>query len=446
MDLKKADQRPCARLISVLFGKAEPEFSEVPTVAAQPSPVTSRLPEASTTTFNASQEDAIKFALSASDVALIHGPPGTGKTTTVVEVIRRLLLRDPNVRILACGPSNISVDNLVEGLSKTGLKRLVRLGHPARILPSVLDFSLDALVDQSDESKIVRDVRNDVDSTLSAIRSERSRAKRREMYANLKDLRRELRQRENAVIRNILQQAQVTLCTLVGAASSLLEKSRFDYLVIDEVSQAKEAECWTAIQFSRRLLLAGDHCQLAPTVKSDAAARKGLDKTLFDRALKHWGSRVMRMLSVQYRMNEAIMNWSSNAMYDAKLVASDSARARQLSQLPSVKPCEDSEIVLLWIDTAGCYMGESQADEDDSRFNDGEASVVVAYVRLLVDRLKLPASDIAVITPYTAQAHLLIKLLKSTYPQLEIGSGSFLRCAVCCLSLMGFSSGRLSGA
>ncbi|KAI8920581.1 P-loop containing nucleoside triphosphate hydrolase protein [Entophlyctis helioformis] len=217
------------------------------------------------TDLNPSQREAVRFALAAQHLALIHGPPGTGKTYTCVELVRQLVKRGD--RVLVCGPSNVSVDNLVERLARCKLD-IVRVGHPARVLDQVLQHTLDVRVRSSDEGRIVNDVRRDVDKTLAAVSKTRNKGERRQLYQDVKHLRRELKTRERTVVDTIMRNAQVVLSTLNGAASRMLENETFDTVLIDEATQALEAECWIAILKGKRLVLAGDHLQLPPTVKS----------------------------------------------------------------------------------------------------------------------------------------------------------------------------------
>lgn len=201
---------------------------------------------------NDSQRRTVCFALAARDVALIHGPPGTGKTTTVVELIGQLLqradaastqpLRQGRPRILACAPSNVAVDNLVERLAEYRDISVVRLGHPARLLPSVLEHALDAAVARHDAGVLANDVRRDMDAAWRAIRAARVGSERRRLYGEVRQLRSELRRREGAALRAVIDTADVVACTCAGAASRSLDAAApFDYVIIDEAPQALES-------------------------------------------------------------------------------------------------------------------------------------------------------------------------------------------------------------
>jgi DNA polymerase alpha-associated DNA helicase A len=213
---------------------------------------------------NASQRSAVEFALSAQQVALIHGPPGTGKTQTCIEVIQQLVKRGE--RVLVCGPSNLSVDNLVERLAKSKIP-MVRIGHPARILDSVLQHSLEVRASSSDEGQIANDVRREMDMILKDMSKCRNRAERRQKWNDLKSLRKELKNREVKVVEDILNSAKIVLCTLNGAAGNKVfelvkRQGPFDTVLIDEAAQALEIECWIAILQAKKFILAGDHLQL----------------------------------------------------------------------------------------------------------------------------------------------------------------------------------------
>lgn len=383
-------------LVQVLFGAAEPRFA-----ARAPAwkPFNTGLDE--------SQREAVSHALSATDVALIHGPPGTGKTTSVVEVILQELRR--GTRMLVCSASNIAVDNLVERVVASDRKaRLVRVGHPARLLPSVLDASLEAQVLRSDNSALAGDVakeRKDLGCRLLKL-GPRERKEAREIKGELRRLAKEERQRQQAAVEEVLGRSQVMCTTLAGALSKQLMKEQFDLVIIDEAAQALEAACWGALLKGKRCVLAGDHLQLPPTVMSEEANKAGLGRTLFERVHDLYGEGVARMLTVQYRMNSRIMQWASDELYGGKLMAHPSVADHVLP--PAGAADGEAHPALLLVDTAGCDMPE-QGDENDSKWNDGEASVVMALVRRLL-REGVRATDIGVITPYRGQVSRLREL------------------------------------
>ncbi|KAJ3177925.1 hypothetical protein HDU87_004207 [Geranomyces variabilis] len=362
---------------------------------------------------NESQREAVSFALSANECALIHGPPGTGKTETVVELVRQFVKL--GLRVLVCGPSNISVDNIVERLSSTRIP-LVRIGHPARVLPSVLSSTLDHVLKNSDAAQLVLDMRAEIDSNIRKLAKTKSRTERKQLWQANKDLRRDLRTRERAALDSIVSASRVVLCTLAGCGSRtvLMNAGEFDVVVVDEASQALEAETYVALLRAPRAVFAGDHRQLPPTVRSANANKGGFATTVFDRLAKRCPF-AMRMLDTQYRMNEAIMGWANGAMYEGLLKGHESVRTRLLCDLQGVSETDETRAAVMWIDTAGCDMWEAApADDKDlqgdshsrSRTNPAEAELVAKHVETLLDAGVAPAS-IAVVTPYAAQVGLV---------------------------------------
>jgi DNA polymerase alpha-associated DNA helicase A len=397
---------------------------------------------------NDSQKDAIKFAMVAQDVALIHGPPGTGKTTTLIELI--LQFTKQGKRVLVCGPSNISVDNIVEKLSHHKIP-IMRVGHPARLLPSVLSHSLDVLTQTSEAAEIVRDVRKEMDGKQASIRKAKSGRERRVIYQDLKELRKEFRVREKKCVESLVTGSKVILATLHGAGGFHLRGQKFDVVVIDEASQALEAQCWVPLLDAKKVVLAGDHLQLPPTIKSqndkgskDKKDKKDVEKskenggslevTLFDRLLKIHGNKIKRMLNTQYRMHEKIVAFPSAELYESKLLSAEAVKTRLLPGLPySVEDSDDTREPLVFWDTQGGDFAEKSEEEEtthkpgpglslgESKSNPGEAALVKVHVQSLVDA-GLKPEDIAVISPYNAQVALLSRLLKEEFVGIEIGS------------------------
>jgi DNA polymerase alpha-associated DNA helicase A len=353
--------------------------------------------------------------------------------------------------LLVCGPSNISVDNIVERLAPHKVP-IVRLGHPARLLPSVLRHSLDALTQTSDAAEIVRDVRKEMDSKQASIRKTRTGRERRAIYMALKELRREYREREKKCVDGLVKGSKVVLATLHGAGGFHLRSDKFDVVIIDEASQALEAQCWVPLLTAKKVVLAGDHLQLPPTIKSlnskaaplkdktkdKDANTKGmsLETTLFDRLLETHGPKIKRMLTVQYRMHEKIMAFPSAELYDNKLTAAESVKTRLLTDLPyNVTETDDTrEPLVFWDTQGGDFLEETEDDEvgkkagpgislGESKSNRGEAAVVVMHVRSLLTAGVRP-EDVAVITPYNAQLALLSRLLSGDEATARIELGS----------------------
>jgi DNA polymerase alpha-associated DNA helicase A len=344
-----------------------------------------------------------------------------------------------SLRILVCGPSNISVDNIVERLSAHKIP-ILRLGHPARLLPSVLNHSLDVLTQTSDAAGIVRDVRKEMDTKQASIRKTKSGKERRAIYGDLKELRKEFRERERKCVGNLVGGSKVVLATLHGAGGFQLKNEQFDVVIIDEASQALEAQCWVPLLSANKVVLAGDHLQLPPTIKSlnmktkvkpkeSEEVIKGmtLETTLFDRLLALHGPSIKRMLTTQYRMHEKIMRFPSDELYESKLIAADAVKDRLLKDLAyEVVEIEDTVEPLIFWDTQGGDFPEKNEEEEigkkagkglmaESKSNEMEAALVRLQVRNLVEA-GVNAEDIAVITPYNAQVRgLLVPAVKSTY-------------------------------
>ena len=397
-----------AELREVLLGNRPPQFD----------------PEQVETTLDSSlnepQQAAVRFALSARDLALLHGPPGTGKTTAVVELIRRAVRRGH--RVLACAPSNLAVDNIFERLLAAG-ERAVRLGHPARVLPELRAHTLDLLVQEHADVRLARKLVKEAMGLFQ--RADRyTRAKpepgaRREARQEARSLLADARRLEAQAVDHILDQADVLCATTTGLDSELLGQRRFDLAVIDEACQSVEPGCWIPLLRCDRLVLAGDHCQLPPTVVSREAAAEGLAVSLFERLVALHGPSVSRRLIVQYRMHEAIMDFSSQELYEGELQADPAVRLHLLADLPGVASIPLTSTPIELIDTAGAGFDEEIEPDGESRLNLQEADLVARKVRALLDA-GVPAADIAVIAPYAAQVRLLRSQL--SVPDLEIDS------------------------
>ncbi|KAI9823780.1 MAG: hypothetical protein M1832_002337 [Thelocarpon impressellum] len=373
----------------------------------------------------------------------------TGKTHTLIELILQMLRQ--KLRLLVCGPSNVSVDNIVERLAPHKVP-IIRLGHPARLLPSVLNHSLDVLTRTSDASAIVQDIRREMDAKQASISKTRNGRERRVIYGDLKALRKDYRERERSCVDALVGGSRVVLTTLHGAGGFQVKNQVFDVVIIDEGSQALEAQCWVPLLSAKKVVLAGDHLQLPPTIKSlnskvkpsslpktdgsDQGLIKGLtlETTLFDRLLALHGPSIKRMLTTQYRMHEKIMAFPSDELYEGKLMAAEAVRTRLLQDLPyEVAKTEDTTEPLVFWDTQGGDFSEKTEDENleqkarkglsmgESKSNEMEAALVKLHVSRLVDAGVKP-EDIAVVTPYNAQLALLSQDLKERFPGIELGS------------------------
>ena len=380
----------------------------------------------------------------------------TGKTYTLIELILQLVRR--KLRILVCGPSNISVDNIVERLAPHKLP-IIRLGHPARLLPSVLNHSLDVLTQTSEAAGIVKDVRKEMDAKEASIKKTRNGRERKAIYDDMKELRKEYREREKQCVTTLVSGSKVVLATLHGAGGFQLRNEQFDVVIIDEASQALEAQCWIPLLAAKKVVLAGDHLQLPPTIKSldhnikpEPAKDKekyqtknggSLEITLFDRLLTLHGPSIKRMLTTQYRMHEKIMRFPSDEMYESQLIAAPAVATRLLTTLPyEVQETDDTKEPLVFYDTQGGDFPETTSSSpdratadggkkpptkgsllNDSKSNPAEALLVRHHVRKLIDA-GVRAEDVAVVTPYNAQLSYLAHDLGmgDLFPGLELGS------------------------
>lgn len=407
-----------AALRAVLLGEAPPRFQGQPPLA----PPGSNL--------NPSQQQAVAHALAAEDVAIIHGPPGTGKTTAVVALIRQAVQRGE--KVLACAPSNLAVDNIFErllALPDLGVgANVVRIGHPARVLPALRDQTLDLLVENHPDMKLVRKLTKEAHA-LRASAGKYTRAKpeagaRRDMRQEAKAMLEDARRLEEQLVERIFNGARVICATLTGVDERLFRGRHFDLCVIDEAAQSTEPGCWIPLRYSQRLVLAGDHCQLPPTIIAQEAAANGLGVSLMERLLQNADHAVTlaKQLDLQYRMHEQIMAFSSQTFYADTLLADASVAHHLLSDLPGVAANGLTTTPVDFIDTAGADYQEAVEPDGESRFNEGEAQVVMRKVSQLCEA-GLATSQIAVISPYSAQVRLLRERLKSQLDQgLEIGS------------------------
>lgn len=367
---------------------------------------------------NASQKAAVEFALASEDVSIIHGPPGTGKTTTVVELIRLAVQQEQ--KVLASAPSNTAVDNLLGKLVDTGV-HAVRIGHPARVDARLREHTLDALVENHENMRWVKDLMKEAEK-LYRRASRYTRAKpapgeRNEMRREAKQLKFEARKLERQAVNHILDGADV-ICATTTFDRETIGDRRFDLAVIDEACQSTEPGCWIPLLHSDRVVLAGDHCQLPPTVVSKQAAKEGFDCSLLERLVQHYGDEITRSLSVQYRMHQRIMQFSSERFYDNQLVADPTVMAHLASGLPNVDSVEvlTTEPVT-FIDTAGAGYDEELEPEGESRRNPSEGQTVLRKL----DQLReagIRSRSVGVITPYAAQVRWLRE--NTDDPHLEI--------------------------
>ncbi len=355
---------------------------------------------------NESQQQAVRFALSASDIAVIHGPPGTGKTTTVVEIIRQAVALGH--KVLACAPSNTATDNLLERLAAAGLN-VVRLGHPARVTEELRDLTLDHQVESHDHMSIIIDMIREADDLLRQAnrftRAKPQRGAKQELRREAKRLKSDARRLERQAVEHILDSSDV-VCTTTTVDAELLGDRLFDLIVIDEACQSTEPGTWVPMLHGYRVVLAGDHCQLPPTVISPQAAAEGLSVSLLESVVQRYGAAVTSPLDIQYRMHQHIMDFSSREFYAGSLIADTLVIGHSLSDLPHVRSTPLTSTPVTFIDTAGAGWEEELEPDGESRRNPSEAALVLNKVNELRDA-GLPAADIGVIAPYAAQVRLL---------------------------------------
>lgn len=394
-----AEDSRIAELRDTLLGYRSP--------VASPRQTGNRQPETGDR-LNESQQSALQKVLEAQDVAIIHGPPGTGKTTTLVQAIKQTVKMERQV--LVCAPSNAAVDLLVEKLSEQGLN-VVRIGHPARVTEQSLSKTLDARIANHDHFKELRALRK----KMEQVRSQAFKFKRNFGYAERQE-RNLLRQEAKAlkadadvlefyIINDILNTSDVVAGTLVGSSHPMLRGKRYKTVFIDEAAQALEPACWIPILRAGRVVLAGDHQQLPPTIKSIEASREGLAKTLFEKCIERHPQSAS-MLQVQYRMNENIMQFSSDYFYQGGLIADESVKYHTINNFPPVD----------FIDTAGCGYNETQDPETLSRYNEDEAQVLIRELKKLIHDVGVEAWSLrlGIITPYSAQVERLTKLAEAS--------------------------------
>ena len=358
---------------------------------------------------NASQEQAVNDVLAARDVMIVHGPPGTGKTTTLVEAIMEVMRREPQVMV--CAQSNMAVDWISEQLADRGVS-VLRIGNPSRVTDKMLSFTYERRFESHPDYSTLWSIRRTIRQLYTTPRKGRSESFHQKI-AHLRERADELELR----IRNALfDQSRVVACTLVGSANQLLQGIHFHTLFIDEAAQALEPACWIALRKCDRFVLAGDHCQLPPTIKSNAARYGGLDKTLME-TLAETHPEAVRLLTVQYRMNQALMQFSSEWFYEGKLQAAPEVSQRGIMA--------DMDEPLVWVDTAG-EDNEGQEDFHEQfigasygRINKAEARLTLATLidyaeRIGRQRLLEERIDIGIISPYKAQVQYLRALLKKS--------------------------------
>ncbi len=405
-----AEKDRLSELREVLLGESQPRFATLDD--SQPSDK-----------LNAVQNDAVAFALAAKEVAAIHGPPGTGKTTTIVELIRRAVARGE--RVIACAPSNAAVDNLLEKLMAIG-EEPVRLGHPARVAVRLRERVLDMLVERHPDARQAKKLSRDANELFRKAdkwtKDKPEPGEKTAWRAEARELLAEARKREEQAADKILDEAKIVCATLTGIDSDVFGQRKYDLAVIDEACQSTEPACWIPLLRANKIVLAGDPCQLPPTVLSREAVDGGLGISLMERIIGLHGAQAAKRLTVQYRMHADIMQFPSEEFYEGTLIADESVIRHRLTDLPGVQDSPSTATIVQFIDTAGAGYDEEHEEDTSSRRNPMEAKLVVHKVRELLDA-GVPAEGIAVITPYSGQVRWLRELLTGTGVEIDSVDG-----------------------
>ncbi len=395
---QQQEKQELAKLVRVLTGEESPTFNSLET----------------NYTFkglNQFQEKAALKILAANELAIVHGPPGTGKTTTLIQAIKALV-KTTHRRVLVVAPSNAAVDLLSEKLMDEGLE-VLRVGNPARVSQRLTMLTLDSKVADHPRNKEIRKLKKQANEYKSlAHKYKRSfgkseREQRMALFDEAHRIIKDVSAIEQYITDDLIAKTQVITATLVGANHYTVRNLQYETVVIDEAGQALEPACWIPILKAKKVVLAGDHFQLPPTIKSPEAAKGGLETTMLEKNVALHSEAVV-LLQEQYRMNELIMGYSSKVFYQNKLTAFESVRNHKLFE---------SDLPLMYIDTAGCGFEEKL--EGTSSTNPEEATFVVQQLTSLVQKLTdLPETtpdnfpSIGVIAPYKQQIQRIAELVK----------------------------------
>lgn len=396
------NSRETAELCRVLLGEAEPEFNEIHNKLIL-------------NNLNKSQIDAVSKMLGSKHIGVIQGPPGTGKTTTVCALVYELVQVEK--RVLVCAPSNLATDLLATKLSKMGL-RVLRVGHPGRISAHARELSVEAKISQHTHFQEIKKLRRRANEAIRAAKrwirtiTQEHIELKKQAKQDAKDLRKEAQNLEKFIEQDILTQSQVIVCTCTGAANEWLKEQYFQTVVIDEAGQALEPACWIPILKAKRIILAGDPCQLPPTVKNPALAPI-LSKTLLETLMAKY-PQIVALLDQQYRMHETIMEFSNQKFYQSKLIADASVATKKWNV-----PAENILVTkpVLFLDTAGCGFEEMLHPESQSYYNPEEAQILLRFLDIFLKQLKTNSPQeadsltIGIISPYKEQTYYLESLI-----------------------------------
>jgi ATP-dependent RNA/DNA helicase IGHMBP2 len=400
--IKQADaisDKPEGNLVRILTGEKSPTKNVPLSVGEGDLGGEVNIPK-----LNPFQNSAVSNILSANELAIVHGPPGTGKTTTIVQAIKAMIERD-NQKVLVVAPSNTAVDLLSEKLFEAGLN-VLRVGNPAKVTERLLALTLDSKMAEHSTMKEMKRLKKQAQEYKSmAHKYKRSfgkseRDQRKLLFDEAHKIMKEVANSEQYIIDDLTAKAQVITATLVGANHYTVRNLTYDTLVIDEAGQALEPACWIPILKAKKVVLAGDHCQLSPTVKTDNSLKDGLNITLLEKTIALHPESVT-LLEEQYRMHEAIMGYSSKVFYQNKLKAHASVAKHSL---------KNDHAPLLFVDTAGCGFEEKL--EGTSSTNPEEATLTLKHLTNFCEELSVTYSPenfptVAVISPYSKQVTIL---------------------------------------
>lgn len=352
---------------------------------------------------NVTQEEAVNHVLAAKEVSIVHGPPGTGKTTTLVEAIYETLHRENQVMV--CAQSNTAVDWISEKLVDRGIN-VLRIGNPTRVNDKMLSFTYERRFESHPDYSELWGIRKAIREIQSSFRK-KSHGEKETARNRLSRLRFRATELEVQIDTDLFSEARVIACTLVGSANRVLTNHTFTTLFIDEAAQALEAACWIAIGKADRVILAGDHHQLPPTIKCIEAARGGLDRTLMQKVAANKPETVS-LLKIQYRMHEDIMRFSSHWFYQDELKAAPEVSQRGILAY-------DTPVV--WFDTADCDFEEDRLSESMSRINKQEAVLLVEQLQTYIEKITKErvldeSIDFGLISPYKSQVQYIRGLIK----------------------------------
>lgn len=406
-EMQTTDDKKLLHLRSVMIGNEQPGFR-----VEQP---------ISFPWLNDSQQKAVQKVLCAREVAIVHGPPGTGKTTTLVEAIGETLRRE--AQVMVCAQSNAAVDWISEQLLARGIS-VLRVGNPMRVSDNLLAATYERRYEAHPDYTELWAIRKAIRDAVARLSGNRLSGSERSSLGNhLSKLRNRAVELEIRIDEELFATSRVIACTLIGTASRVLERKHYPTLFIDEAAQAFEGACWAAIRHADRVIFAGDHKQLPPTIKCKEAEKSGLSRTLMEVVAQSKPSCV-ELLTMQYRMHRDIMQFSSDWFYHGRLVAAPECADRTI--VPIDPP-------LIWIDTANLGYEEEQHTLSQSRLNTNEGILLVETLKLYInqigkERLLAERVDFGIISPYKSQVQLLRRLirqekeLKQFFPYISVNT------------------------